>query len=113
MIYYLLSEKVYIYRNGNVSVRMGMCLRGFEAWAKLAQQWVLCVPLETHLKPINKDLMLLVTIIIIIINCMCHLAQKENCAVPNKKLFGPMMCHMKLSKTLMCLLEWYMYVHVY
>ena len=29
-----------------------------------------------------------------------HLAQRENCAVPNKKLFGPMVCHMSLSKTL-------------
>ena len=28
------------------------------------------------------------------------LAQRENCAVPNKKHFGPMMYHMSLSKTL-------------
>ena len=28
------------------------------------------------------------------------LAQRENCAVPNKKLFGPMVHHMSLSKTL-------------
>ena len=31
----------------------------FEAWANLAQQWLVCVPLGIHLEP---DLMLLVTI---------------------------------------------------
>ena len=31
---------------------------------------------------------------------MHHLAQRENCAVPNKKLFRPMVHHMSLSKTL-------------
>ena len=34
----------------------------FEAWAKLAQQWLVHAPLGIHLEPINKDLMLLVTI---------------------------------------------------
>ena len=34
----------------------------FEAWAKLAQQLLVCVSLGIHLEPINKDLMLLVTI---------------------------------------------------
>ena len=34
----------------------------FEAWAKLAQKWLVCVPLGIHLEPINKELMLLVTI---------------------------------------------------
>ena len=34
----------------------------FEAWAKLAQQWLVCAPSGIHLEPINKDLMLLVTI---------------------------------------------------
>ena len=34
----------------------------FEAWAKLAQQWLVCVPLGIHLEPINKQLMLLVII---------------------------------------------------
>ena len=34
----------------------------FEAWATLAQQWLVCVPLKIHLEPINKELMLLVTI---------------------------------------------------
>ena len=32
----------------------------FEAWAKLAQQWLVCTPLGIHLEPINKQLMLLV-----------------------------------------------------
>ena len=26
----------------------------FEAWAKLAQQWLVCAPLGIHLEPINK-----------------------------------------------------------
>ena len=34
----------------------------FEAWAQLAQQWLVCAPLGIHLEPINKELMLLVTI---------------------------------------------------
>ena len=34
----------------------------FEAWAKLAQQWLVCVPLVLYFEPINKELMLLVTI---------------------------------------------------
>ena len=34
----------------------------FDAWAKLAQQWLLCAPLGIHLEPIKKELMLLVTI---------------------------------------------------
>ena len=34
----------------------------FEAWTKLAQQWLVRAPLGIHLEPINKDLMLLVTI---------------------------------------------------
>ena len=29
--------------------------------AKLAQQWLVCAPLGIHLEPINKELMLLVT----------------------------------------------------
>ena len=32
----------------------------FEAWAKWAQQWLVCVPLGIHLEPINKEIMLLV-----------------------------------------------------
>ena len=31
----------------------------FEEWAKLAQQWLVCVPLGRHPEPINKELMLL------------------------------------------------------
>ena len=40
------------------------CLLSFEAWAKLAQQLLECVPLgiHVHLEPINKELMLLVTL---------------------------------------------------
>ena len=34
----------------------------FEAWAKLTQQWLVRAPLGMHLEPINKVLMLLVTI---------------------------------------------------
>ena len=34
----------------------------FEAWARLAQQWLVCAPLGIRLEPINKELMLLVTI---------------------------------------------------
>ena len=39
-------------------------LRRFEAWPKLAQQWLVCAPLgiNGHFEPINKELMLLVTI---------------------------------------------------
>ena len=46
---------VYYTCNKNERVR-------FEAWAKLAQQWLVYAPLEIHLEPINKELMLLVTI---------------------------------------------------
>ena len=38
------------------------CLIRFETWAKLAQQWLVCVPLGIHHEPTNKELMLLVTI---------------------------------------------------
>ena len=34
----------------------------FQVWAKLAQQWLVCAPLGIHFEPINKELMLLVTI---------------------------------------------------
>ena len=34
----------------------------FEAWAKLAQQWLVYAPLGIHLEPINKQFMLLVII---------------------------------------------------
>ena len=33
----------------------------FEAWTKLAQQWLVCALLVIHFEPIKKDLMLLVT----------------------------------------------------
>ena len=50
--------------------------------------------LERHLEPLNKELMLLVTIL------TAPLAQRENCAVSNKKLFGPMVHHISLSEIL-------------
>ena len=34
----------------------------FEAWAKLAQQWLMCGPPVRHFELINKELMLLVII---------------------------------------------------
>ena len=39
-------------------------LIGFEALAKLAQKWLVCVPMgiHVHLEPINKELMQLVII---------------------------------------------------
>ena len=37
-------------------------LISFETWAKLAQQWLVCTPFRIHFEPINKELMLLVTI---------------------------------------------------
>ena len=39
----------------------------FEAWAKLAQQWLVCAPLGIHFEPINK--VNAVSDNIIIINC--------------------------------------------
>ena len=68
-------------------------LISFEAWAKLAQQWLVCAPLGIHLEPINRVNGVSDNIIVI------------NCAVPNKKLFGPMVCHMSLSKTLVDMYE--------
>ena len=45
---------------------LAMCISEFlitfEAWAKLAQQWLVSAPLGIHFEPINKELMLLVTI---------------------------------------------------
>ena len=34
----------------------------FQSCAKLLHKWLVCAPLGIHLEPINKDLMLLVTI---------------------------------------------------
>ena len=44
-------------------------LISFEAWAKLAQKWLVCAPLGIHLEPINKELMLLVMIILSLTAC--------------------------------------------
>ena len=35
------------------SYRKADFLISFEAWAKLAQKWLVCVPLGIHLEPIN------------------------------------------------------------
>ena len=48
--------------HASYALREPEVLMRFEAWAKLAQQWLACVPLGIHLEPINKQLMLLVTI---------------------------------------------------
>ena len=56
----------------------------------------MCVPLGIHLEPINRGNA--VSNNIIIINSATGL--RENCTVPNKKLFGPMVHHINLSKTL-------------
>ena len=64
--------------------------------AKLAQQWLVCVPLGIHLEPIQRANAVGDNISII----DCTIWPKENCAVPNIKLFGPMVCHMSLSETL-------------
>ena len=41
---------------------MSEFLTCFEAWAKLAQQWLVCAQLGIHFELINKQLMLLVKI---------------------------------------------------
>ena len=55
-----------LYRELEISVILCVLptkfLIGFEAWAKLPQQWLVCAPMEIHLEPIKKELMLLVTI---------------------------------------------------
>ena len=58
----------------------------FEAWQIGSKLWV-CVPLRIYLEPVNEELMLLVLV-----------AQRENCAVPSKKHFGPMVCHISYQK---------------
>ena len=50
---------IYVYMKYNHLPQFLVC---FEAWAKLAQKWSVCAPLRIHLEPINKELMLLVTI---------------------------------------------------
>ena len=49
---YIISKYMYVLR-----MYISEFLIGFEAWAKLAQQWLVCVPLGIHF-----ELMLLVTI---------------------------------------------------
>ena len=65
------------------------CLIRFEAWAKLAQQWLVCAPLGIHLEPINKSVNV-ASNNITIINCAA-VPKRELCS-GNKKLFGPINC---------------------
>ena len=53
----------------NCTCTLGFLIH-FEAWAKLAQQWLVCAPLELHLEPINEESMLYAgdNICIIVIN---------------------------------------------
>ena len=51
----------YLYKTCTVCCRSEFLI-SFEAWAKLAQQWLVCAPLGIHLEPINKELILLVII---------------------------------------------------
>ena len=57
---------LYISRDFSSSLAIEMYetefLIGFEAWAKMAQKWLVCVPLGIHLEPVTKELMLLVRI---------------------------------------------------
>ena len=46
----------------SIHVYVSEVLISFEAWAKLAQKQIVCLPLGIHLEPINKKVMLLVTI---------------------------------------------------
>ena len=57
--------------------------------------------------PINKELMLLVIIIIIIINCAIWPKERTMSTVPNKKLFGPIVHHISLLKTLIIISMYY------
>ena len=77
--------------------------RIFEAWAKLAQKWLVCAPLGITVNAVSDN------IHVIIINCATGSSKRE-LAVPHKKLFGPMVqyIHVSLSKTLM-----YMYMYMY
>ena len=81
--------QVWFIRKSHIDISLSELLITFEAWVKLVQQWLVCAPLGIHSEPINKQLMLLVIIL------TAPLAQRENYAVPNKKLFGPMVCHIK------------------
>ena len=55
-------KHMYMYVYIHVHVYTSKFMIRFEARAKLAQQWLVYASLEIHLEPINKKLMLLVTI---------------------------------------------------
>ena len=63
--------------------------------------WLVCAPLGIHFEPINVNA---VSDNII----MCHLAQRENFTLPNKKFIRPMVHHDSSSKTLI-----YIYIYIY
>ena len=48
--------RTYIYTYIHSSIYIPEFLICFEAWGKLAQQWLVCAPLGRHLEPINKEL---------------------------------------------------------
>ena len=55
---YIVHGCMYMYVCACVCLYVEFLIR-FEAWDKLAQQWLVCAPLGIHLEPINKELMLL------------------------------------------------------
>ena len=67
----------------------------FEAWAKLTQQWLVCVPLGLHLEQLRVNA---VSDNVIILNCTTG-PNRELCSA-KKELFGPMVRNMSLSETL-------------
>ena len=54
------------YNHSDVSMSdryIAECLISFEAWAKLTQTRLVCVPLGIHFEPINKELMVFCTVL--------------------------------------------------
>ena len=52
---YMYSDRqtdTYMY-SVHIHVHVPEFLTAFEAWAKLAQKWLVCAPLRIHLEPIN------------------------------------------------------------
>ena len=62
-IYVGIIHKMSKYCIENLQIHVSKTLvQNFDSMDQLALQWLVCVPLGIHLEPINKDLMLLVTI---------------------------------------------------
>ena len=83
----------------------------FEAWSKLAEQWLVCVPLGIHLESINR--INAVSDNVIIINCAIWPKERTvQCQI--RSSLQPMVCHVSLSKTLLhvdtCSRYMYMYM---